>query len=259
MYDRAIVTMAIGPVGEQMLAVSEPLMRLYAERTKAAFLVIRDPYPDLHLWFAKFHLNDVLKEYRRVLFLDADVLVACDAPDIFRDSNFTPCHVGGFREVNMHTIELQALQWETMRFACPDMDCDYGWFRANYLNVGMLYLSYLHRPIFDISMQELAAIWQRQQLWEKEHLAFSSDAGAHGVPYEQSIINWRMGAMGFPTRDLAFDYNILLTICTRSHNRFASAFIHYGGKFKALMASDVPVLSDSERLRLVRNQEIQIL
>lgn len=81
-----IVTLATGQRGKELLAITGPAMRRYAEKVGARFHAVTDPRLAVG-WphGAKFHIRKALTEggYDRLVYLDADVLVAPDCPDLF--------------------------------------------------------------------------------------------------------------------------------------------------------------------------------
>lgn len=82
-HPRAVVTVAAGEKGEQILAISESRLRAYAERCNADFVILRPP---LNLRFplaAKWHVGPVLDHYSRIAFIDADILVPESAGSLF--------------------------------------------------------------------------------------------------------------------------------------------------------------------------------
>lgn len=80
--DRLIVTVAIGTKHQQLLKVSGRYMRQYAEKVGADFIVLSGATQN---WWAleKFRVGRLARRYDRTLFLDADVLVHEQSPDLF--------------------------------------------------------------------------------------------------------------------------------------------------------------------------------
>jgi len=82
MTQTAIVTVAIGDV--PYFKYAEPLMRHYAKKIGADFIVIDnrsmpDRKPNIEKW-RTYHLLD---KYVKVLYLDADILINPNSPNIF--------------------------------------------------------------------------------------------------------------------------------------------------------------------------------
>lgn len=80
---RAVVTVASGPKGEEILAISGPSLRDYAARCGADFLALRPPLNARFPLAAKWHVAPLLDHYERIAFIDADILVPSTAGNIF--------------------------------------------------------------------------------------------------------------------------------------------------------------------------------
>ena len=105
-WPRAVVTVAHGPEGEELLAVSGPLMAAYAARLRADFVVLDWPGPPAWPMGAKFGIGRALEHYARVLYADADVLFMPGCPNLFGE---TPAgHWGGYDDRPYLTARRQA-------------------------------------------------------------------------------------------------------------------------------------------------------
>ena len=78
-----VVTVCIGNAADGLEAQSIPAMRAYAARCDADFRVIRSVGDCQHPKYAVMQIHDLFKDYERILYLDADVMVRPNAPDIF--------------------------------------------------------------------------------------------------------------------------------------------------------------------------------
>jgi hypothetical protein len=82
--NRAVVTMAVGPVGRILLGRHGASVEEYAQRIGADFYVLggeasQPNFPQED----KFRLSQYLAKYDRVIYLDADITVTPSAPDLF--------------------------------------------------------------------------------------------------------------------------------------------------------------------------------
>lgn len=87
MRERVIISFG-GGNGNKLLELTEPFMRRYAKKIGADFTAIRErKYTPLYgfkeWYFDVFQVYELTKDYDRVLYLDADILVNPIAPDIF--------------------------------------------------------------------------------------------------------------------------------------------------------------------------------
>jgi Glycosyltransferase family 9 (heptosyltransferase) len=80
---RAIVTIASGEYFQQMARLTHPTIRAYADRVGADFLVWTDTSAYKYPEYKKMEIGALLNTYDRVLYLDTDVIIRPDAPDIF--------------------------------------------------------------------------------------------------------------------------------------------------------------------------------
>ena len=81
--NRAIVTICCGDFYRQMAAISHPTIKAYADKLGADFIVWDDYGRHSMPHYQKLELGKLLRQYNRVLYLDTDILVRDDAPDIF--------------------------------------------------------------------------------------------------------------------------------------------------------------------------------
>jgi len=88
---RLLLSAAVGANGKKWLEITRPLMETYAAKCGAVFEVITDGDESYPLG-EKWRIAEYLGRYDRVVFLDADVVVAPDAPDLFNTVPST--HVG---------------------------------------------------------------------------------------------------------------------------------------------------------------------
>lgn len=80
--NRLIITVATGDSAQAVLAATRPLMESYAQRVGADFLALTNTKYDW--WgFEKFRVRYFAQQYDETLFLDSDVIVRPDCPDLF--------------------------------------------------------------------------------------------------------------------------------------------------------------------------------
>jgi hypothetical protein len=81
-HDNLILTIAIGAKYRELLSVTRPTHEAYAARIGADYIALTNPTCDD--WkLEKFRASTFVDQYRQVLFLDVDVLIANDAVSIF--------------------------------------------------------------------------------------------------------------------------------------------------------------------------------
>jgi hypothetical protein len=156
---RAVVTLAIGREGREMLDLSGPFMERYAARIGAEFAPIterrirhrlqwRKARVNLHL--EKFQLGDLLDTVDRILYLDADILVSPSAPDFFALT--MPEELGvvedpGEENAWKRAEEMAAISTQRGDLCSP---------APPYFNAGVLVLSQAHRELLRFDPARLA-------------------------------------------------------------------------------------------------------
>lgn len=81
--DRAVVTVACGADMRRLLEIVRPRMQDYADRIDADLVVIDvDAYPEWPI-ANKFRIREVCQQYARTLFLDVDLWLSAQCPDLF--------------------------------------------------------------------------------------------------------------------------------------------------------------------------------
>jgi hypothetical protein len=135
----AIVTLVSSPAWEQLAETTLPSQRAYALRLGAEFIVL-GAGPFAHRHYDKWQLYDLLSRYDRVVYLDADVIVRPDCPDLFAT---VPAHcVGGENELVSFPDQARHLARFVANMGFSPLPCPF------YLNGGVLLVSRIHRELF---------------------------------------------------------------------------------------------------------------
>lgn len=100
--ERAIVTVAAGLMGRELLEITGPYMREYAARLNADFVVL--DWPGAPEWplSSKFGIGRTLDFYERVCFVDVDILFRPGCVDLF--SLCEPHEFGFVDELDFHKL-----------------------------------------------------------------------------------------------------------------------------------------------------------
>jgi len=141
---RAIVTLAIGDEAKEMLGVTLDCFMNYGSKTNAEVIVIDDEkingmYPNLE----KFQMAEFLDKYDRILYLDVDIVIHPDCPDLFNIVPFD--HVAAVAD-NFDGI------WGNLNRYDEAMEVQralgfVGW-HSGYFNSGVLLFSKHHKGLF---------------------------------------------------------------------------------------------------------------
>jgi len=86
-----VLTIAIGSLFQEMAGITHQSISRYADKVGADFKVISEQTHSTPHW-EKFQIYDLLAHYDRILYVDTDVLITSDCPDLFQ---LVPPHVLG--------------------------------------------------------------------------------------------------------------------------------------------------------------------
>jgi hypothetical protein len=218
---RAIVTIAIGAYHEKLYSVVEPFFQAYAKKVGADLIVWRDQGNHSMPHYRKLDLGDVLNDYERVCYIDADIIIREDAPDIFE---MVPADRFGAFEEGQYDDRADTLLnfFKKMDFE-PEEDC-----QADYWNTGVMVFSQGHQPIFLQPVNEIMSF------------------------YEQTYLNFMFHALKVKMFNLPYRMNRMsLVNPVTGEDHLDGHFIHYAG-YKDVHGEQFlldRVVEDIERLK----------
>jgi hypothetical protein len=136
-----VYTVAIGDFYQRILKLTYPSIKKYADKI-GADLIIQDK-PDKNLitqkW-QKFHIYNLLNRYDRVLYLDVDILVRDDCPDLF---GIVPSDKLGMFNEGKYAPRLEYIQDASKAYGI-DL---YKWDKR-FFNSGIMVISRIHKQLF---------------------------------------------------------------------------------------------------------------
>lgn len=198
--DKIVVTMGDANF-KPLTDLTFPMIEAYAAKVGADFKVLRERrYPNVNICYEKFQMRDLLDTYRRVLYVDGDVLIRPRAQNVFEAVPF-----GHFSAMNEHDhIHFWDEQKIAQQFAPYDWQ---GPWNGRHFNAGVL--------VFDQS---------HKRLFENPVIA--------NVPYwDQPYLNVSIDRMNIPYFALPPEYNFMIFHPYRNpgdlHQR--AHFIHFSG------------------------------
>lgn len=138
----AVVTIAIGPEFERIAELTHPTMRAYAAKIGADFVVLdKKELAVTSPHFEKFRLYHLLNKYNRIIYLDTDMVVRPDCPNLFDTVPYNK--LGLFNEgpfVN---------RLEQMQEACRVYSIEIQKWKNEFYNTGVMVVSRPHKFLFD--------------------------------------------------------------------------------------------------------------
>lgn len=194
----AIVTIAMGDVYERIAKISHPSIKVYADRIGADFIVInRRSISSTSPHFEKFQIYYLLNKYNRILFIDTDIIIRKDCPNLFEE--VPEDELGAFNEGSF-ADRAGAMEMIMHQYG-HKVDWD-----GKYYNTGVMVISRCHKFLF-----------------KKPEIEISNF-------YEQSYINLLIQAQKIKMNDLDYKFNRMTVLdqYTGEH-RLTSYIVHYAG------------------------------
>jgi hypothetical protein len=203
MKKRAVVTLCIGKRYEAIAQVTHPTLRTYARRCSADFLVLNRCQGE-HVFFEKLRIGSLLAEYERILYLDTDIIVRGDAPDLFAQV--------GEDELAMYPEGAFApARRDGMIAYLTRLDVPYRFWNGKYYNTGVILASRQHRDIFMMPEDDLVEQFT-------------------GPFMEQDYLNLMITLRQPKVAELDHRFNRMFYIdSTVRQHRLDSYFVHYAG------------------------------
>ena len=165
---QAVVTLCVGETFRRMAEVSHPTMQVYADRIGAEFVVLGEAEAEGHIspHWVKLALGELLNRYDRIIYLDTDILVREDCPDLFAEVPFAKLGAfdespyfgaGWVVETNPRNQSYQDILGRPRTFTrgregsiaqtCAEYGINVDW-DGRYFNTGVMVLSPLHKGLF---------------------------------------------------------------------------------------------------------------
>ena len=218
MERKVIATVAIGDKGQEWADISHPWMRRYAEACGADFFSLSGSgLNDLWPGFSKLLLGRLLEDYDRLIYVDSDILISPNAPNLF---DVVPSEsVGATRidQLSPHEAPVLANGWVKNDIELSQtMFGSVGW-SDTYYNSGALVFSKAHKEIFDRALKSA-------QSWHEVSTDRSQET--FRVFADQSLFNYWTQALQFDVYDIGHAFNHTPAFNLRNH-RYASHFSHY--------------------------------
>jgi len=171
----ALVTIVLGASYEAMWSVTRPTFEAYAQRFGLDLEVIRDVPAGSSPKYAKRQIHGLLDRYERVAFLDADILIRDDAPDLF--AIVPEDQIGMFEEGRFFRSHLTAMRCFLEQLGSDDFD----WPKAGkYYNSGVMVVSRRHAAAFASLHPEIYRFMGEQTFlnylfWKFDYKVFELD------------------------------------------------------------------------------------
>jgi hypothetical protein len=198
----AVVTIAHGEFYQKLKEITHPSIKAYADKIGAEFIVIdRKQISETTIHWEKFQIFNLLNKYERIIFIDTDIIIREDCPNLF---DVVPAdRLGAFNEAPF-TLR----SYEMMLDICKKYEKQLPKWDGRYFNTGVMVISRHHKSIFKKP--------------EKEIFSF----------YEQSYLNMMIALenTSIIMYELPHHYNRMVCMDKfTGEERHASYMIHYAG------------------------------
>lgn len=194
-----VLTISIGDYYQSLKNITEPSIQAYAKKIGADYLNIDEfnPYYITQKW-NKFHIHELLNKYCRIIYLDIDVIVREDTPNLFE---IVPENKLGMFNEGRYTSRFEFLEQASEYYGEPLKK-----WNGKFYNSGVMVISRIHKHIFKLPK------------------------GQDFVETDQPYINLRILNDKVDMFDLHYKFNrmdILDEFCGVS--RLDSYIVHYAG------------------------------
>lgn len=224
-HNSRLAVVSLRVPGADWVRLTEPSVERYAERfgfevvhleeknLNLEVLRWRRRHRNLHL--EKFQLYDLLADYERILYLDADILVHPEAPNVF--DRVPEAALGVVNEQLNEEAPKREQEWRRMQRRLGKLEHT----PHRYFNAGMLVASRCHRELFNYKELDFAA----------------------GRWPDQNTLNYHVRKMELPIHWLDPEWNCMPVFgehFSDPEKRHVSWFIHYAGEeAKAALFDDL--------------------
>ena len=195
-----VLTIAIGAQYKKLAKLTHPSLKKYANRVGGEFLCInKERISETTPHWEKFQIYNLLEKYDRILYLDTDIIVRDDCPNLF---DFVPEDMLGMFNEAQFTVRSK----EMMIDICKEYGVQLPGWDGRYFNSGVMVISKMHRELF--------------RKPEKEIFNF----------YEQSYINMIIAGYRPEMFELPYMFNRMTCVDSfTGENRLSSYIVHYAG------------------------------
>ena len=203
MENRLIVTRA-DENHDKISQLTHPILKQYAERCEADFLVLKEPYKNFHIHYRILQLYELFDKYDRILSVDTDIIILNKCPNIFdvvkQDTIASIYEDVGSRQLDRRG-RIQAMQ---TKFG------DIGW-TSGYINTGFALFPKIYRDLFKVVSSD--------ELWV-------------GLGFDDVFLSYRINKFKYAFQELSYMYNFMSMFSEEWNGnvcRSNAYVIHYAG------------------------------
>jgi len=172
----AVVTISVGDDYKRMASYTHPTIKNYAQRIGADFVCIdKVKLSSTSICWEKCQLFELLNKYERIIYLDTDIIVRDDCPNLFQI--VPPLELGMFNEANFTDRPFNLLL-----DVCKEYEEKVPEWNGKYYNAGVIVLSRCHKYLFKHPGKEAGSFYDQTYL--NMRIALDDDLKVFELPYQ---------------------------------------------------------------------------
>ena len=197
---KLVLTIAVGATYKSISKLTQPSLKAYAKRIGAEFFCINEQkISKTTPHWEKFQIHRLLDTFERIAYIDTDILIRRDCPDLFEE--VPRGKLGMFNEAKFTDRSK-----ELMIDICKSYNVKLSGWDGKYYNSGVIIISQNHKELFKKPDMEVFSF------------------------YEQSYLNMKIAQMGVEIHDLDYKFNRMACMDRfTGESRYASYVMHYAG------------------------------
>ena len=198
MEKRLIYTLAIGNEFEKCFKLAHTTFEAYAKKVNADLIIQTESEGHAHIWFEKFSMKKYFDKYDRILYIDSDVLIHPNSPNIFEEVAVEDLAL--FNEGRF--VDRKDILFNYFKIVKFD-----GKWNEKYFNAGIMLIPKQYKYIFDTPLGEFVRGY-----------------------CDQDHINYMICKHKIKVHELRYQWNRMSLIdSVIGEHRLSSFFIHYAG------------------------------
>ena len=141
MKDNIVFTIAIGEHYKKLSEHTLPYLKKYADKIGADFLCVSEHNKDyITQKWNKFYIYELLNDYKRVLYLDIDMIIREDCPNLF---DVVPDNMFGAFNEGRYSSRFEFIEQASEYYKEPIREWE-----GKFYNSGVMVISRIHKQIF---------------------------------------------------------------------------------------------------------------
>ncbi len=230
----AVCTLTVGDFYDKLAVASHPTLEAYAEKCGADFVVRRFLTTEIAAYSKLDLIRRLLNHYERVLFVDTDILIRHDAPNLF--DLVLPEYFAAFNEGDLFPERMDAKALWTKE---SGTELNKAWLADKiYFNTGVMLVSRCHAEIFADPEKPINNFGEQTFL---NHQIFVSGTKVYCLPYRFNRLTVTLRQTGEPLDDSYFVHFAGAFDQTENGIRNYKAWLECTERFKSYkLKNDVP-------------------